>query len=379
MKKTKMWSKLNHLLLIIFLLGGCNKVIVQQPSTTLPSATLQSIDSGTGLIVTATSSGAEVEDSSLNKVSSTTLQPSVGPSAVQRGTAIVTPPVSARLPCLPKAKSELDRRPLKIEDIIRQAEASGNLPATGGMTGYHHYLTYDNQALIFQWAYSIDHINLVAYHINDQSVIELGRIVGEWAVSPTNDCIIFAGSTAPADIAGALSPENGLKMVDSRGQELQFEIDVAGLELYWTAYWSYPNFTWSPDGSAIAFNLDSKECPYCDNIYQVNIDGSHLGPLWPNATSEYFHVLELSWSPQTNEIAVIASYPDQEKKIRQGLFLITVNNGKRLTILEDGAVEMFWSDDGIRLYFTDIDSPPCNVFDVVTKEIVTVDRAYCKP
>lgn len=244
------------------------------------------------------------------------------------------------------------------------------------MPAFHHSITYDEQFAIFRWSYSIDHTNLLAYNISDQSTKEVARLFWNWAVSPASDCIILMGSINEEDIAGSLSPKIETKMIDSQGQEYYFKINEDEPQPDWTR----TKFAWSPDGLEIAFYTPNESCVTCDSIYRISPDGTHLQPIFLSDDEDLFEILEIDWSPHGDNIAVVASYRDRkDEKFKQGVFLITIDTSERQQIIKDGGVEIFWSSDSEKLYFSDTSKEPCKMLDVDTREIAAADRVFCKP
>lgn len=132
----------------------------------------------------------------------------------------------------------------------------------------------------------------------------------------------------------------------SQGDIFRRRADAAGLLNLTNNPASYDDFTWSPDGSRIAFLREQSGNDA--NLYVMNADGTNQVRLTNDASERDSGI---AWSPDGTHLAFIAYHPVGNTT---GIHTINVN-GSNLSILttttgNDSMVA--WSPDGTRLSFT---------------------------
>jgi Tol biopolymer transport system component len=187
----------------------------------------------------------------------------------------------------------------------------------------------DSQTIL----YDVEHMGFFRIHTEGGSPEPLsqpaGRSYSHPALSPDGRRVAYhrhpSGGDDPRIFVADLDGSNDVKVTDG-GRGDQF-------------------VTWSPDGSAVAFQRHQPDDGLGTGIYAVNIDGSGLHRVSPDT----MHSLEPAWSPDGSRIAFVGKTgPSFE------LFVIDVE-GTDLMQLTDSPVAPSlpaWSPDGRKLAFT---------------------------
>ena len=179
--------------------------------------------------------------------------------------------------------------------------------------------------------------------VGDGNVRQITDIPSREAVySPNGDKIAFiAAGRSPraADTTVRLyeRPELAVYVVGASGGQVSLVADLPGWE-------SYP--IWSPDGSMIAFMIESEEGDYNVGIATVQENGiSQSEPIVIEPPTQSFKLA--GWTPN-NQIGISATVP-----AHLALYTVPVSGGGAVQITPEGrAQHPRWTPDGSRIFFS---------------------------
>ncbi len=178
-----------------------------------------------------------------------------------------------------------------------------------------------------------------------------------WLVDPTGDERTLLARLGYGSIDGAASSPEGKKVIYAY-QINQYEtwmVDSDGRNVYQLSpqVESLGHFSWSPDGSKIA---------YLGSGWMVmESDGSNPHSIGTHTYAQCYEMPPL-WSPDSQTLAVVASGPgnsfceSSDVNIFDGanIFLIDVKTGEERPLLADqstGNIDPTWSPDGSKIAF----------------------------
>jgi|GEM_PF-2292737 len=362
-----------YVLFWVLWLTACTQVSEDIPSTpnVIASPTIQVASQAP---ITPTVTDQKLATRQIIKV---TQEPTATPTplpptatATTSATSTSTPSPTPTLPaCLPKEEESSVEKVISLSEAKEQAAQSDQLPEEGA--GIEYQLSYDQRILFINWDYSMDRGDLLAYNLIDNSVQDIARLAGKWAVSPTSDCIILFGAVKGEDRDTLFDFDRDVNMIDSQGQVYRFEIESDDFK----PDDALTHFAWSPDGLQIVMNNRIK--PDRERLYMVSVDGSDVQTLFANENQEVFGVTDIDWSPSGEYIAVGAWYSHENDQGQFGIFLFDIETRDRILLVEDIiSGQTGWSSDGQSLYFLN-PKFECQQIDVKTETITPVEKEFC--
>ena len=208
--------------------------------------------------------------------------------------------------------------------------------------------------------------HILGWHPDSSHVLALsntGLYLTNWLGWEKEDLVYFGTSFHGRVTAAAVSP-NGQQIIYSYNPETNgIDNEVRVIQ---TNDWAYlrlfnhsgniANFSWSPDGTKIAF--------WEDGYWVMNADGTELhklNELRPGRSFVQFY--PPSWSPD-NQTLLVSEHRYEELN-KSNIFLIDVNSGETKPLLPDGSQGNWnpvWSPDGQKVAFISLRSGKPNIW-----------------